>query len=86
MIPEFEIFHVVVQTFSFQIEDRVSLFALIIGVFREKDKKAYSVFNLEGERLYNDVKDFEFRNHGLYIQLEDGSWHHLDPEDGHMLD
>ncbi|MBR5700536.1 MAG: hypothetical protein IKX37_05530 [Bacteroidales bacterium] len=61
--------------------------ALILGVFREKDKKAYSVFNLEGERLYNDVKDFEFLNHpSMYIQLEDGSWHHLDPDDGHMLD
>jgi len=61
--------------------------ALIIGVFREKDKKAYSIFNLEGERLYNDLKDWEFKNQpSLYIQLEDGSWHHLDPADGKMLD
>ncbi len=61
--------------------------ALIIGVFREKDKKAYSVFNLEGERLYNDLKDWEFKNQpSLYIQLEDGTWHHLDPADGSLVD
>ena len=60
---------------------------LIMGTFREKDKEGYSFFNLEGERLYNDVKDFEFKNQpSLYIQLEDGSWHHLDPEDGSMVD
>lgn len=61
--------------------------ALIIGFFREKDKKAYSVFNLEGERLYNDLKDWEFKNQpSLYIQLEDGTWHHLDPADGSLVD
>lgn len=61
--------------------------ALIIGVFHEKDKKAYSVFNLEGERLYNDLKDWEFKNQpSLYIQLEDGTWHHLDPADGSLVD
>ena len=61
--------------------------ALIIGVFREKDKKAYSVFNLKGERLYNDLKDWEFKNQpSLYIQLEDGTWHHLDPADGSLVD
>lgn len=61
--------------------------ALIIGVFLEKDKKAYSVFNLEGERLYNDLKDWKFKNQpSLYIQLEDGTWHHLDPADGSLVD
>ena len=61
--------------------------ALIIGVFREKDKKAYSVFHLDGERLYNDLKDWKFKEEpSLYIQLEDGSWHHLDPETGDMVD
>lgn len=61
--------------------------ALIIGFFSEKDKKAYSVFNLEGERLYNDLKEFKFKDQpSLYIQLEDGSWHHLNPADGAMID
>ena len=61
--------------------------ALIIGTFLKKDKEGLSVFNLEGERLYNDVKDFEFKDQpSLYIQLEDGSWHHLDPETGDMVD
>lgn len=61
--------------------------ALIIGTFLKKDKEGLSVFNLEGERLYNDVKDFEFKNQpSLYIQLEDGTWHHLDPADGSLVD
>ena len=61
--------------------------ALILGVFNEDDKKGYSIFNLSGERLYNDVKDYKFKEEpSLYIQLEDGSWHHLDPADGSMLD
>ena len=61
--------------------------ALIIGVFREKDKKGYSVFNLDGERLYNDVKDGKFKEEpSLYIQLEDDTWHHLDPADGSLVD
>ena len=60
---------------------------LILGAFHPKDKEGYSIFNLEGERLYNDVKDFEFKNQpSLYIQLEDGTWHHLNPEDGSMID
>jgi len=60
---------------------------LILGAFHPKDKEGYSIFNLEGERLYNDVKDFEFKNQpSLYIQLEDGTWHHLNPEDGSMMD
>ena len=61
--------------------------ALIIGSFLKKDKEGYSIFNLEGERLYNNLKDFKYKDEpSLYIQLEDGSWHHLDPSDGHMLD
>ena len=61
--------------------------ALIIGTFLKKDKEGLSVFNLEGERLYNDLKDFEFKNQpSLYIQLEDGTWHHLDPADGSLVD
>lgn len=61
--------------------------ALIIGVFKKKDKKGYSIFNLEGERIYNDLKDFKFKEEpSLKIQLEDGSWHHLDPMDGSMID
>ena len=61
--------------------------ALILGAFHPKDKGGYSIFNLSGERLYNDVKDFEFKDQpSLYIQLEDGSWHHLDPTDGSMVD
>jgi hypothetical protein len=60
---------------------------LILGAFHPKDKEGYSIFNLEGERLYNDLKDWKFKEEpSLYIQLEDGSWHHLDPADGSMLD
>lgn len=61
--------------------------ALILGAFHPKDKEGYSIFNLEGERLYNDLKDFKYKEEpSLYIQLEDGSWHHLDPADGSMID
>ena len=61
--------------------------ALVLGAFNSKDKKGYSVFNLAGERLYNDLKDFNYKDEpSLYIQLEDGSWHHLDPADGNMTD
>ena len=60
---------------------------LILGAFHPKDKEGYSIFNLEGERLYNDLKDWKFKEEpSLYIQLEDGSWHHLDPADGSMVD
>ena len=58
-----------------------------IGSFHPDDKKGYSVFNLQGERLYNDVKEFKFKDEpSLYIQLDDESWHHLDPTDGSMID
>ena len=61
--------------------------SLILGSFHPKDKEGYSIFNLEGERLYNDVKDFKFKDEpSLYIQLEDGTWHHLNPADGSMVD
>ena len=61
--------------------------ALILGAFHPKDKKGYSIFNLEGERLYNDLKDFKYKEEpSLNIQLEDGSWHHLDPSDGSIVD
>lgn len=61
--------------------------ALIIGLFHPKDKKGYSIFNLQGERLYNDLKDYKFKDEpSLCIQLEDGTWHHLAPADGSMLD
>ena len=61
--------------------------ALIIGSFNPKDKEGYSVFNLAGERLYNDVRDFVLKDEpSLNIQLEDGSWHHLDPADGSLVD
>ncbi len=60
---------------------------LIIGSFHPDDKKGYSVFNLQGERLYNDLKDFKYKDEpSISIQLEDGSWHHLDPTDGGMID
>ena len=52
-----------------------------------KTGEGYSIFNLEGERLYNDLKDWKFKGEpSLYIQLEDGSWHHLDPADGSLVD
>ena len=61
--------------------------ALILGSFHQKDKEGYSIFNLQGERLYNDLKDFKYKDEpSLKIQLEDGSWHHLDPADGSMID
>lgn len=61
--------------------------ALILGSFHGKDKKGYSIFNLEGERLYNNLKDFEYKGEpSIKIQLEDGSWHHLNPQDGSMVD
>lgn len=61
--------------------------ALILGAFHPKDKRGYSIFTLDGERLYNDLKDFNYKDEpSLNIQLEDGSWHHLDPADGSMLD
>ncbi len=61
--------------------------ALILGAFHPKDKEGYSIFNLQGERLYNNLKDYKYKGEpSLYIQLEDGSWHHLEPSDGSMLD
>ncbi len=61
--------------------------ALILGSFHPKDKDGYSIFTLDGERLYNDVKDYVFKGEpSLKIQLEDGTWHHLDPADGSMVD
>jgi len=61
--------------------------ALILGSFHPKDKSGYSIFDLSGERLYNDVKDYLYKGEpSLKIQLEDGTWHHLDPADGSMLD
>jgi hypothetical protein len=61
--------------------------ALIIGAFNKKDKVGYSIFSLDGERLYNDLNDFKFKEEpSLKIQLEDGSWHHLDPMDGSLMD
>ena len=61
--------------------------ALILGAFHPKDKEGYSIFNLEGERLYNDLKDFKYKDEpSISVQLEDGSWHHLDPADGSMID
>lgn len=37
--------------------------------------------------LCNDLKDFKYKDEpSLKIQLEDGSWHHLDPADGSMVD
>ena len=61
--------------------------ALIIGVYKKSEKEGYSVFNLDGERIYDNLKDFKYKDEPtLKIQLEDGSWHHLDPADGHILD
>jgi len=72
---------------SSSVSSSVTAAAIGTGTFLKKDKEGLSVFNLEGERLYNDVKDFEFKDQpSLYIQLEDGSWHHLDPETGDMVD
>lgn len=61
--------------------------SLILGSFHGKDKKGYSIFNLQGERLHNDVKDFTYKDEpSIKIQLEDGTWHHLDPSDGSIID
>lgn len=66
--------------------------ALIIASYHPKDKeiyhkKNYSIFNLAGKRLYDNLLDFNLKDGPtVHIQLEDGSWHFLDQADGHMLD
>ena len=61
--------------------------ALILGRYHPNDKAGYSIFTLDGERIYDDLKDLVFKGEpSVKIQLEDGSWHYLDPADGHMLD
>ncbi len=66
--------------------------ALIIASYHPKDKeiyhkKSYSIFNLAGKRLYDNLLDFTLKDGPtVRIQLEDGSWHFLDQADGHMLD
>ncbi len=66
--------------------------ALIIASYHPKDKeiyhkKSYSIFNLNGKRLYDNLLDFNLKDGPtVHIQLEDGSWHFLDQADGHMLD
>ena len=37
--------------------------------------------------IYDNLLDFNLKDGPtVHIQLEDGSWHFLDPADGHMLD
>lgn len=61
--------------------------ALILGVYKKSEKEGYSIFNLDGERIYDNVKDFNYKDEpSLNVQLEDGTWHHLDPADGSLVD